>query len=179
METVLESKPPVIKQTKEPVHDTNSQVAVLRLTNYSEEDSGFYWCTVQSDNETLPNPSKVINITICSLTSNKVEDTEECGLFKSPEKTRCADHSSMTIGDIDKVQLGPTEACIIKNLETSTTADTTFPNPDQSEPTSSVSHVWMIVGIVFAIILIAIIILMLIAIVYLNHKKNKIRGTVA
>ena len=53
-------------------------------------------------------------------------------------------------------------------------------DPDQSTNSSSgafpLHFFWMIVGIVFAI-LFGLIVIMLIIIVYLNHKKNRIRGT--
>ena len=108
----------------------------------------------------------------------------QVNLFENLTTDRCADYSP-AVDNIQKVQLGSTELCAIKDLnkdvEESTTTDEALTNLDQSTiMTSSASgfpmyYVWMIVGITFGI-LIAVIIIMLIAIVYLNHKKNKIRG---
>ena len=100
-------------------------------------------------------------------------------LFETLMTDRCAEDPA-SIDDIQKVQLGSTEMCAI---EKSTTTDDTaaFSSPDQSttSPTaasgSSMQYAWMIVGIAFGA-LIVIIVVMLIAIVYLNHKRNKIRG---
>ena len=67
--------------------------------------------------------------------------------------------------------------------EERTTTDRTLPDLDPDStmlPSSSsgfpVHFIWIIVGVAFAL-LIAIIIVMLIVIVYLNHKKNKFKGT--
>ena len=58
---------------------------------------------------------------------------------------------------------------------TTTDIDGTFQNLDLSTSNQFPMHyIWMIVGIAFAL-LVAIIVVMLIAIVYLSHKKNKIR----
>lgn len=163
------------------VIQNSTQASVLRLTNYNETVSGYYWCMVQSADHETPNPSQVININICPFTGN-IGQGDECktqvDLFESPEPSRCADHP-LNIGKIVMVQLQPTETCPINNLETSTSADTTLNQSSISESTSSVfpmHYVWMIVGIAF-VLLITVIIVMLIAIVCLKRKKNKIRGT--
>ena len=76
------------------------------------------------------------------------------------------------------------------DAKTTTMANRQVSDPDQStsqfsdpvQSTDSPSEafpmhlIWMTVGIVFAI-LFGIIVIMLIIIVFLNHKKNRIRGT--
>ena len=191
LETVLENK---IESgiMIEIEYDTNSQLSVLRLTNYSETASGHYWCTVNTTQPTL-NPSHVINVNIC-LFPGKTESEElnmcstlQVDLFEDlAGMLRCADNETLSIGDIEKVQLG--SMCAIEDLdrdvEESTTTvidlDQTFSLLDQSPTSPATSgfpmrYIWMIVGIAFGVLII-IIIIMLAAIIYLNHKKNKIRG---
>lgn len=194
METVIPGSNDSMIEINVQDNNTNPKVSILRLTNYgnsTEMASGYYWCTVQSTLETLSNPSRVLNIDICPFTGSKadwqlVEDDcpMQVNLFENLTTDRCAD-SSPAVDNIQKVQLGSTELCAIKDLnedvEESTTTDEALTNLDQSTTMTSpasafpMHYVWMIVGIAFGI-LIAIIIIMLIAIVYLNHKKNKIRG---
>ena len=185
METIL------VRNNMIEIYNTSPQVSMLRLTNYSnntEMASGHYWCTVQYQTlETLSNPSKVVNINICPFTGNKAEEQGMDGCAVQVNlvvmTNRCAEDAASIV--IEKVQLGSNEMCAMEDLdqdvEESTTTDEAFPNHDQSTimilPTSGfpMYNVWMIVGIAFGI-LITIIIVMLIAIIYLNHKKNKIRG---
>ena len=195
METVIVGSNNNMIEIKMQDNNTNSQVSMLRLTNYgnsTETASGYYWCTVQSAHETFSNPSQVVNIDICPFTGSKADwqsVMDDCpmqvNLSENLTTNRCAEGTPTVY--IEKVQLGSTELCAIKDLnqdiEESTTTDEALTNLDQSTIMTSPAsgfpmyYVWMIVGITFGI-LIAVIIIMLIAIVYLNHKKNKIRGKV-
>ena len=192
METILEDKTDTMIEI---MYNTNFQLSVLRLTNYSETASGHYWCTVNTTDpgQATLNPSHVININIC-LFPDKTEN-EESNVCSTPQvdlyedlagMQRCADSDTLSIGAIEKVQLG--SMCAIEDLDndveesTTTVTDETFPSLDQSPTSPATSgfpmrYVWMIVGISFGI-LIVIIVIMLVAIIYLNHKKNKIRGNI-
>ena len=164
--------------------------STLTLTNYSnsaEMVSGYYWCTVQSSG-TLSNPSHVVDISIM-LCSNEekghAQGIDNCemqvDLFETV-MTECADEAEAMNLYVEKVQLG---LCAPKDLVANPTSIYTdeptstrevFPTLDQSTVSPSrMNYVWMIVGIAFGI-LIVIIVIMFIAIVYLNHKKNKIKG---
>ncbi len=188
METVLENETHNMIEIKEIIHNDSFQESVLRLT-YSETASGHYWCTVnttQPDQDT-PNPSHVVNINICPKADSEGLQTvcsTQVDLFEPMD--RCA-NDIPTIADIyiEEVQLWSKEICVIENRgEDATTTDETFPSRDQStqsttSPTSAsgfpMQYVWMIVGIAFGA-LIVIIVIMLAAIIYLNYKKNKIKG---
>ena len=190
LETVLENKTESDIMIKI-VYDTSSQLSVLTLTNYSETASGHYWCTMnttQPDQPTL-NPSYVININICLFPDKTQSEelnmcsTSQVNLFEDLQ--RCADSETLSIGDIEKVQLG--SMCAIEDLDedveesTTTVTDQTFSLLDQSPTSPATSgfpmrYIWMIVGIAFGV-LIVIIVVILAAIIYLNHKKNKIRGS--
>ena len=210
-DTILESKVHTVEIKNDTVTQNRiiSRTSVLKLTNYTEMASGYYWCTVNpiSFNQTL-NPSQVINVTICPFTGDKAGNVgEKCkmqvNLCETPMPDRCADHPAsinitnvhfqgMCMNDDNKKSTTVTTLDITETIHASeplatthghtskesTTTDTegTYPNLDLSLSNQfPMYYVWMIVGIAFGI-LVAIIIIMLIAIVYLNHKKNKIRG---
>ena len=169
-----------------PDNKTDPKVSMLRLTDYinsTEMVSGYYWCTVQSDNRTLSSPSNVVNIDICPFPHIKADEyMDSClihvDMFKNVTTNGCVgDSTNLNVG---KVQLGvcATEDPVTNPLSTDEPASTDEVFPTLDQPTispSRMNYVWMIVGIAFGI-LIVIIVIMLIAIVYLNHKKNKIKG---
>ena len=110
---------------------------------------------------------------------DKDPDTKETTMHGSEPSPTMNSYTS----DIKETIMHGSEPSPTMNSYTSEeriTADRTSPILDVStiSPSSGfpMHIIWMIVGIAFAL-LIAIIIVMLIAIVYLNHKKNKIRGT--
>ena len=167
--------------------------------------AGYYWCTVNASDST-PNPSQVLHIISTCPFNGDAAMTPKCitniGLFEAPAISRCANHNVSI--DVEDVQLGSTEMCEMKSTVTTldikestmhggepspatdsytseepTTTERTFIDHEQSTTSPSnqfpMHYVWVIVGIAF-VLLIAIIIIMLIAIVYLNHKKNKLKG---
>jgi hypothetical protein len=193
METVLENNTRIMIEI---IQSSDPQISVLRLTNYSETATGHYWCTVNTTQpgQEAPYPSHVINIIICPFSSKTGSEgcSTEMVLFQDPMgMERCADVAPTTedIIIIEEEQLGSKDLCAIKNhdrdVEESTatvTDETSFPpstSPDQStnSPNSGfpMRYVWMIVGIAFGALII-IIVIMLATIIYLNHKKNKIKG---
>ena len=188
-ETVLE-----IRQRK-----LGSFVVISTLVlNYEIRAAGYYWCTVMNANYPTPNPSQVLNISTCPFNGdttslNLVKCNHRISLFDTPRTARCAnydvsiDTESMQLGSCadvidDKGSITTTTLHGSESLPTTDsykTEERTFPDFESTILPSSVfpmRYVWMIVGIAFAL-LIAIIIIVLIAIVYLNHKKKKIKGT--
>ena len=210
METVLDSKAKV-QIDEQVVSNSNpfSLASTLTLTDH-ESIAGYYWCTVNTSQSThpTPNPSQVLNISLCPFTDYTVAEVGKCtmpvDLFER-QSNRCADQLASIeivpgnvqfpgICMIDDDNNKPTTTLGIKEpihtsepsattdsdtSDESTTADGMFTNHDQSTSSPSsgfpMHYVWMIVAIAFTLLL-AIIIVMLIAIIYLNHKKNKIRG---
>lgn len=78
---------------------------------------------------------------------------------------RSESSSTTNYGSYTSEEQATTERISINHEHSTTSPTNQFP----------MHYVWMIVGVAF-VLLIAIIIVMLIAIIYLNHKKNKIRS---
>ena len=153
------------------------------LTLDYEMAAGYYWCAVSIDSMTL-NPSQVLHVSTCPFNNDeKIDDMSECKMkidLVDTQNCRCANGPASI--DLENEQLGSMDMCPIihgsdpsarHTHEESTTTDRASFNLDLSTISP---YVWIVVGITFAL-LVTIIIIMLSAIVYLNHKKNKIRGT--
>ena len=204
METVIRVDSKAVIDIREQKLSTFVLVSILTL-NYEMAD-GYYWCTVNASDPTPNPSQVVNISTYPFTGETTENNLTKCNpnisLFETPMPPRCA-NDPVSI-DIENVQLGSTEMFEMKDLvttfdikeptthgrellptrdsytsEESTTIDRSFTDLDQSTISPSnqfpMHFIWMIVGIAF-VLLIAIIIVMLIAIVYLNHKKNKIRG---
>lgn len=173
--TVLESNEMLNVKAQELQPLNLVSVLTVNFTDF-EMAAGYYWCTVKTD-ESTPNPSQVLHISICPINGNAMMTNCMTNISLFEDTTRCANHDGNI--DIENVQLGCTDKTHRSTtdsyaiIEESTTTDQLTVSPSSGFP---MHFIWMIVGIAFAL-LIAIIIVMLIAIVYLNHKKNKIRGT--
>jgi hypothetical protein len=92
--------------------------------------------------------------------------TESISHRSDPLPTTELDYESYT-SDPEEPVTTFTERTSIDHKQSTTSPTNGFP----------MQYVWLIVGIAF-VLLVAIIVIMLIAIVYLNHKKNKIGGII-
>lgn len=52
------------------VSGTYCLTSVLTLMDYDQAVAGYYWCTVNVNDSTLPNPSKVLYVSTCPLNSD-------------------------------------------------------------------------------------------------------------
>ena len=73
----------------------------LAINEFSENDNGYYWCSVDSNNTTdsvaTPNPSVVLHILHHTNCATKEESSECHGIvhfYLSSIRTRCADHNT-------------------------------------------------------------------------------------
>ena len=159
-----------------------------------------------SDVIVTDNPSQVVNISSECFMAHDPTTPSKCSttinLHGTPNTSRCADSDFTGIDvvdawnsdgcrneDYDGKTVQPPTSTVDKNFtimdvkptETiddgkTTTVDESTHDPDQSTADGLSMHiVWISVGVAFGL-LIAIIAIMLIAIVCLTHKKNKIRG---
>jgi hypothetical protein len=86
--------------TEQNVTLNSTSKSELTLREFSENDNGFYWCSVDSNGTTMPNPSVVLHVlhhTSCA-SANKEESSECQGqvhFYSSSSTTiRCADQNT-------------------------------------------------------------------------------------
>ena len=100
-------------------NDSLVSVLTVRFTNF-DMATGYYWCTVNA-NESTPNPSQVLHISICP--SNHDVAMAKCmtNVSLSELSPGCADHNIMKNIDsmIEEVHLG----CISKTHGSTVTTD--------------------------------------------------------
>ena len=159
-----------------------------------------------SDIIVTDNPSQVVNISSECFMGHDPSSPSKCSttiyLHGTPNTSRCADGQPVDVAivdawnsdvctseDYDGKTVQPPTSTVDKNITImdvklteamddgkTTTVDESTYDPDQSTADGLSMHiVWISVGVAFGL-LIAIIAIMLIAIVCLTHKKNKIRG---
>ena len=145
----------IITTEENVTHSTTSLTSELTISEFSESDNGFYWCSVDSNGTTLPNPSVVLHIlhhTNCAITIK--EETNECHgeiRFYSPSSiiTRCAEHNvSLNIIEAQNcnekqsnlVTTTPTQITIASDVQTSH-PQTTNGSGVQSTPNEEASTV--------------------------------------
>ena len=80
--------------------NSTSLTSELTLHEFSENENGFYWCSVESNGTTLPNPSVVLHVLHHSSCASATKgESNECNgqvhFYSSSSTTiQCADHNT-------------------------------------------------------------------------------------
>ena len=161
------------------IRPTHNPSQVLRISTcpFIGDSVGSKKCSVEVELSELTNRCASDNASI-DVVEEQFGSIEQCDVKDSvstPETTSTKETATHTIVT-NTATTDTSTFSEVSTISTTTQSDQTFPVVDTSSSSGFPMHfIWMIIGIAFAT-LVVIIVLMLIGIAYLNHKRIKIRG---